>query len=125
MFTQHTHIVAVKTTGNVYCYEVGRQSRGSDTHPIGTPSRPDDKAVLVAGCRGTQHQAKELEGEDASTTAVRPRPIPLPPLLTRGCILQDLLTDERFTRKDIITIQDPLNIAAKELDVSKTDPCPP
>ena len=23
VFTQHTHIVAVKPTGNVYCYEVG------------------------------------------------------------------------------------------------------
>lgn len=30
---------------------------------------------------------------------------------------QDLLTDEKFVRKDIITIQDPLKLEGKQLDV--------
>mmetsp|Transcript_36818 Transcript_36818/g.87472 ORF Transcript_36818/g.87472 Transcript_36818/m.87472 type:complete len:600 (+) Transcript_36818:125-1924(+) len=62
VFTQSTHIVAVKVTGNVYCYEA----------------------------------VEELN--------IKPKN------------WKDLLTDEKFTRKDIITIQDPLNIAARELD---------
>eukprot|EP00192_Tetraselmis_astigmatica_P009027 CAMPEP_0117695242 /NCGR_PEP_ID=MMETSP0804-20121206/28028_1 /TAXON_ID=1074897 /ORGANISM="Tetraselmis astigmatica, Strain CCMP880" /LENGTH=613 /DNA_ID=CAMNT_0005509287 /DNA_START=160 /DNA_END=2001 /DNA_ORIENTATION=- len=62
VFTQHTHIVAVKTTGNVYCHEA----------------------------------VEELN--------IKPRN------------WKDLLTDEKFTRKDLITIQDPLNLTARELD---------
>ena len=30
VFTESTHIVAVRNTGNVYCYEVRRSARASD-----------------------------------------------------------------------------------------------
>ncbi|PVD31595.1 hypothetical protein C0Q70_07010 [Pomacea canaliculata] len=56
VFNENTHIVAVKQTGNVYCYEA-------------------------------------VEQLNLKTGSFR-----------------DLLTDEPFTRKDIITIQDPLNL---------------
>lgn len=55
VFTEHTHIVAVKPTGNVYCWEA----------------------------------VEELN--------------------VKAKNWKDLLTDEPFTRKDIIHIQDPLN----------------
>ncbi|CAI5471266.1 unnamed protein product [Closterium sp. Yama58-4] len=61
VFTEFTHIVAVKTTGNVFCYEA----------------------------------IKELN--------VKPKN------------WKELLTDEPFTRADIITIQDPNNLDAKVL----------
>lgn len=59
IFTPHTHIVAIKTTGNVYSYDA----------------------------------VDEL--------CVKPKN------------WKDLLTDEPFTRKDIIHIQDPLNVSGK------------
>ncbi|GIL92325.1 hypothetical protein Vretimale_19576 [Volvox reticuliferus] len=62
VFTEHTHIVAVRTTGNVYCWEA----------------------------------VEEL--------CVKPRN------------WKDLLTDEPFTRKDIIHIQDPLNLSGRTID---------
>eukprot|EP00873_Tetraselmis_striata_P001176 jgi/Tetstr1/421440/TSEL_012389.t1 len=62
VFTKSTHIVAVKTTGNVYCYEA----------------------------------VEELN--------IKPKN------------WKDLLTDEKFVRKDIITIQDPLKLEGKQLD---------
>ncbi|PSC74703.1 peptidyl-prolyl cis-trans isomerase CYP65 [Micractinium conductrix] len=61
VFTEHTHIVAIKPTGNVYCWEA----------------------------------VEEL--------CVKPKN------------LRDLLTDEPFTRKDIIHLQDPLNLAGRNL----------
>uniref|UniRef100_A0A1D2A8I5 Peptidylprolyl isomerase n=1 Tax=Auxenochlorella protothecoides TaxID=3075 RepID=A0A1D2A8I5_AUXPR len=61
VFTPHTHIVAIRTSGNVYCHEA----------------------------------VQELN------------------LKTKN--LRDLLTDEPFTRKDIIQIQDPLNLSGKNL----------
>lgn len=62
VFTPSTHIVAVKTTGNVYCYEA----------------------------------VEELNIKPKNWT--------------------DLLTSEKFVRKDIITIQDPLKLEGKQLD---------
>ncbi|KXZ54522.1 hypothetical protein GPECTOR_4g587 [Gonium pectorale] len=62
VFTEHTHIVAVRTTGNVYCWEA----------------------------------VEEL--------CVKPKN------------WRDLLTDEPFTRKDIIHIQDPLNLSGRTID---------
>ncbi|PNW77920.1 hypothetical protein CHLRE_10g457000v5 [Chlamydomonas reinhardtii] len=62
VFTEHTHIVAIKTTGNVYCWEA----------------------------------VEELN--------VKPKN------------WKDLLTDEPFTRKDIIHIQDPLNLTGRTID---------
>ena len=56
VFTEHTHIVAVKPTGNVYCWDA----------------------------------VEELNIKARS--------------------YKDLITDEPFTRKDIIHIQDPLNL---------------
>ena len=61
-FTNSTHIVAVKTTGNVY-----------------------------------SHQAIE-------ELCVKPKN------------WKDLLTDEKFTRKDLVTIQDPMNLDARAVD---------
>jgi peptidyl-prolyl cis-trans isomerase-like protein 2 len=61
-FTNSTHIVAVKTTGNVY-----------------------------------SHQAIE-------ELCVKPKN------------WRDLLTDEKFTRKDLVTIQDPMNLDARALE---------
>ncbi|PRW20338.1 peptidyl-prolyl cis-trans isomerase CYP65 [Chlorella sorokiniana] len=61
VFTEHTHIVAVKPTGNVYCWEA----------------------------------VDEL--------CLKPKN------------MRDLLTDEPFTRKDIIHLQDPLNLAGRNL----------
>ncbi|KAK9818308.1 hypothetical protein WJX72_010373 [[Myrmecia] bisecta] len=62
VFTEHTHIVAVKTSGNVYSWEA----------------------------------VEELN--------IKPK------------FYKDLLSDEPFTRKDIIQIQDPLNLANRTLD---------
>ena len=61
-FTDSTHIVAVKTSGNVFCYQA----------------------------------IDELN--------VKPK------------FWRDLLTDEKFTRKDLITIQDPMNLDGRCLD---------
>ena len=61
-FTNSTHIVAVKTTGNVY-----------------------------------SHQAIE-------ELCVKPKN------------WRDLLTDEKFARKDLVTIQDPMNLDARAVD---------
>ena len=62
VFTDSTHIVAVKTSGNVYCYQA----------------------------------IDEL--------CIKPKN------------WKDLITDEKFTRKDLITIQDPLNLDGRMLD---------
>ena len=62
VFTDSTHIVAVKTTGNVYCYQA----------------------------------IDEL--------CVKPKN------------WKDLITDEKFTRKDLVTLQDPLNLEGRMLD---------
>ena len=62
VFTDSTHIVAVKTTGNVYC-----------------------------------HQAID-------ELCVKPKN------------WKDLLTDEKFSRKDLVTIQDPMNLASRAVD---------
>ncbi|KAG2449452.1 hypothetical protein HYH02_005599 [Chlamydomonas schloesseri] len=62
VFTEHTHIVAIKPTGNVYCWEA----------------------------------VEELN--------VKPKN------------WKDLLTDEPFSRKDIIHIQDPLNLTGRTID---------
>jgi hypothetical protein len=59
VFTEHTHIVAVKPTGNVYAWD------------------------------------------SVDQLCIKPKN------------WKDLLTDEPFTRKDIITLQDPLNMTAK------------
>lgn len=59
VFTEHTHIVAVKPTGNVYAWEAVEQLN------------------------------------------VKPKN------------WKDLLTEEPFTRQDIIQIQDPLNVSAR------------
>ena len=59
VFTEHTHIVAVKPTGNVYSWDAVEQLN------------------------------------------IKPKS------------WKDLITDEPFTRKDIIEIQDPLNMTAK------------
>ncbi|OBS63539.1 hypothetical protein A6R68_07947 [Neotoma lepida] len=61
VFTDNTHIVAIRTTGNVYTYEVG---------PIVAVEQLNIKAKN----------------------------------------LRDLLTDEPFSRQDIITLQDPTNL---------------
>ena len=58
VFTESTHIVAIKTSGNVYAYEA----------------------------------VQELN--------IKPK------------FMKDLLTDQPFTRKDIIHIQDPMNLEA-------------
>ena len=61
VFNEHTHIVAIKTSGNVYCWEA------------------IDELCL---------KAKNL---------------------------RDLISDEPFTRRDIIHIQDPLNLSGRNL----------
>ncbi|SCV70221.1 BQ2448_1615 [Microbotryum intermedium] len=60
-FNEHTHIVAIKTSGNVYAYET------------------------------------------VQTLNLKPG------------AWRDLLTDQPFTKKDVITLQDPLNIEGKDL----------
>ncbi|KAG1665158.1 hypothetical protein FOA52_005539 [Chlamydomonas sp. UWO 241] len=62
VFTEHTHIVAVKPTGNVYCWEA----------------------------------VEELNIKSKNW--------------------KDLLTDEPFTRKDIIHLQDPLNLTQRTIE---------
>jgi len=62
VFTEHTHIVAVKPTGNVYCFEA----------------------------------VEELN--------------------IKAKNWHDLITDAKFTRKDIIHLQDPRNVSEKVLD---------
>ncbi|KAK3237421.1 hypothetical protein CYMTET_52499 [Cymbomonas tetramitiformis] len=61
VFTASTHIVAIKTSGNVYCYQAIEE------------------------------------------------------MCIKAKFWRDLVTDEKFTRKDIITIQDPMNVAAREV----------
>lgn len=77
VFTKSTHIVAVKTTGNVYCYEVRSPCRDYTIPTPPSPSTPgpadlctrclNSPSLLMpnhvrAGSGGAQHQAKELEG---------------------------------------------------------------
>ena len=62
VFTEHTHIVAIKTTGNVYCYQ----------------------AVLELNVK-----AKNFK---------------------------DLLTEEPFTRQDIIHIQNPSDLESRAIE---------
>jgi peptidyl-prolyl cis-trans isomerase-like 2 len=62
VFNDHTHIVAVRQTGNVYAYEAVER------------------------------------------------------LNLKAKYWQDLLTDEPFTRKDLITIQDPHDISNRNLE---------
>lgn len=61
VFNENTHIVAIKTTGNVYCWEA------------------------------------------------------IDELCLKPKNLRDLLTDEPFTKKDLIHLQDPLNLSGKNL----------
>ncbi|KAI3424379.1 hypothetical protein D9Q98_009932 [Chlorella vulgaris] len=61
VFTEHTHIVAVRTSGNVYCWEA------------------------------------------------------IDELCLKPKNMRDLLTDEPFNRKDLIHLQDPLNLSGKDL----------
>ena len=61
VFNENTHIVAIKTTGNVYCWDAIDQ------------------------------------------LCIKPKS------------MKDLITDEPFTKKDIIHIQDPLNLAKRNL----------
>lgn len=68
VFTESTHIVAIKTSGNVYAYEA----------------------------------VQELN--------IKPK------------FMKDLLTDQPFIRKDIIHIQDPMNL---EASMSVPPPPPP
>lgn len=70
VFTESTHIVAIKTSGNVYAYEA----------------------------------VQELN--------IKPK------------LMKDLLTDQPFTRKDIIHIQDPLNLEASMSVSPLPPPCP-
>ncbi|KAA6418090.1 MAG: peptidyl-prolyl cis-trans isomerase-like 2-like, partial [Trebouxia sp. A1-2] len=67
VFTESTHIVAIRTSGNVYAWEA----------------------------------VEELN--------IKPR------------FMKDLLTDQSFTRKDIIHIQDPMNLEASGRNLSKFD----
>jgi hypothetical protein len=62
VFTEHTHIVAIKTTGNVFCWEA----------------------------------VEELNVKSKNW--------------------KDLLTEEPFTRKDIIHLQDPLNLTSRTIE---------
>lgn len=71
VFTESTHIVAIRTSGNVYAYEA----------------------------------VQELN--------IKPK------------FMKDLLTDQPFTRKDIIHIQDPMNLEASMLVPSPPPPSGP
>lgn len=71
VFTESTHIVAIKTSGNVYAYEA----------------------------------VQELN--------IKPK------------FMKDLLTDQPFTRKDIIHIQDPMNLEASMSPPPPSPPSPP
>eukprot|EP00887_Chlorella_sp_A99_P008218 scaffold12.g8218.t1 len=62
VFTEHTHIVAIRPSGNVYCWDAVDQ------------------------------------------------------LCLKPKNMRDLLTDEPFTRKDIIHLQDPLNLSGKRME---------
>lgn len=81
VFTEFTHIVAVRTTGNVFCYEVGvalllhpyLNSVNKFKNKIWNYNEPDLQAI------------KELN------------------LKTKNWC--ELLTDEPFTKNDLITIQ--------------------
>ena len=68
VFTESTHIVAVRTSGNVYAWEA----------------------------------VQELN--------IKPK------------FMKDLMTDQPFTRKDIIHIQDPMNLEASALLASGSEP---
>lgn len=81
VFTEFTHIVAVRTTGNVFCYEVGftlllrsyLNSVNKFKNKMWNYNEPDLQAI------------KELN------------------LKTKNWL--ELLTDEPFTKNDLITIQ--------------------
>lgn len=98
VFTQHTHIVAIKTSGNVYAFEVcGDWEGGWVVTEVGRVWR------LLAP-----------KGHGHLVFPRLPTPLPLPIFCAQQAVqelnlkaknMRDLLTDEAFTRKDVIHIQ--------------------
>ncbi len=86
VFTESTHIVAIKTTGNVFSYQAVEELN----------IRPKNWKCVAAGV--PLHSASG------------------PLMSLRVPAGRDLLTDEPFTRKDILVIQDPLNLSGRTLD---------
>lgn len=94
VFSNNSHIVANKVTGNVFSHEVSEavtvraRPLSFSTHYIASALNTD---ILICGCKTNwcfvfYHQAVEQ-------------------LNFKTKSLRDLLSDEPFTRKDIITIQ--------------------
>lgn len=65
VFTEHTHIVAIKPTGNVYCWEVCPCLPSFWAHISSAMKIHVSKLygifVPCAGCGGAQHKTKVLE----------------------------------------------------------------
>ena len=106
VFTQHTHIVAIKTSGNVYAYEVCVDWEGG---------LAVTEAVQV--WRLWAQRAPGYGRTGFFPTYPFPRVstlYPLPIFCAQQAVqelnlkaknMRDLLTDEAFTRKDVIHIQ--------------------
>ena len=77
VFNENTHIVAVRTTGNVYSMEVGREWL-ADLTPLLPHSHPSGQAVERLNLKPSN--------------------------------MRDLITDEPFTRADLVTLQDPTDL---------------
>ena len=125
VFTEHTHIVAIKTSGNVYCWEaveqlclkpkslrdlitggaaagVGRGCRG------GGGRRAWPAELKVGAWRSGRRVPRAERGTPAGPRA---RCTPL----TLSTPLSYPTADEPFKRSDIIHLQDPLNLAGRNL----------
>lgn len=78
VFTEFTHIVAVKTTGNVFCYEVYASMLNIVTSSLPICYTLIHSATLVQAIKELNIKTKNWK---------------------------ELLTDESFTKYDLITIQ--------------------
>ena len=160
IFNENTHIVAVRTTGNVFSYEVSAAKQQWDclnhtcslTHSTieviatshATKQQWDCLQIVNIIRHGLNAMAFWLPKYDIKPSGLSPHlqtravtssldqgchpifPAPAARSVCLQCLLlalqaverlnlkpaffKDLLTDEPFTRKDLITIQDPTNL---------------
>ena len=98
VFNDHTAIAAIKTTGNVYAREsIDRLNlKPNNLHDVRfVLFSPVEPSLVMGGA-----VAARLGSTEPTNSLARPG--------------MQLLTDEPFTRKDVITLQDPLNLDKKD-----------
>lgn len=113
VFTEHTHIAAVKTTGNVYAYEaVGGVCFTLSSSNFAAMYRHYAGSVIDRQAHSTKAAlyVQTATYACAQFLLIAYSSMQLEELNIKPKNWKDLLTDEPFTRKDIIHLQDPLNL---------------